>query len=164
MHGVRGPTATALTSQDCMPQCAIDVSTGHDPDTDTAGPESPKHKGLRPVKQPPRSAARHLRHAGRHRLSIHASACLPMVFSPVITIASDCRTDSQLAVSKRQPSIRACCAIQSHQGRPRRGWAGRRLSAGGCYSFSSMPSIDRFQDLAVRGFCREPPWRDLIIL
>ena len=25
-----------------MPQCAIDVSTGHDPDTDTAGPESPK--------------------------------------------------------------------------------------------------------------------------
>ena len=72
-----------------------------------------------------------------------------------ITIASDCRTDSQLAVSKRQPSIRACCAIQSHQGRPRRGWAGRRLSAGGCYSFSSMPSIDRLEDLAVRGFCRE---------
>ena len=72
-----------------------------------------------------------------------------------ITIASDCRTDSQLAVSKRQPSIRACCAIQSHQGRPRRGWAGRRLSAGGCNSFSSMPSIDLFEDLAVRGFCRE---------
>ena len=32
-----------------MPQCAIDVSTGHDPDTDTAGTESPKHKGLRPT-------------------------------------------------------------------------------------------------------------------
>ena len=113
-----------------------------------------KHKGLRPVKQPPRSAARHLRHAGRHRLSIHASACLPMVCSPLIIIASDCRTDSQLAVSKR--TQHTCVLRHSKSSGPATERMGRSEIVRWRLLQLQLDALDRSsEDLAVRGFCRE---------